>query len=256
MRSASFDKFVDLFPDATPKELAAWADYVNVASGRGNLAKFSRVAENLSLVLFAPRFATSRIEYPFLAFKQITRGNRRVAKAITKEYVKVAIGGVTALKLAEMVSGVDVGLDPRDSDFGKVVVGNTRIDIWAGLAQPSRLIMRMLMALTDELGTTSPGRGQRPIDPLDEIQRFVKYKLAPWITVSSELVTGKSVVGEKRGKGETLLRAPMPIVAEDIIDAWQDTHNIGATVGLGAASVFGVGISTHEPKSRRQGPRR
>ena len=273
MRSAAYEKIAKAHPEASPAELAAWADYINVASGRGNLAKMGRVADVLSGVFFAPRFASSRIEYPFLAAKQLIKGNRRVAWWITKEYVKNAMAGLTALKLAEM-AGAEVGLDPRSGDFGKLVIGNTRVDIWAGMAQPARLITRSYLAFHDRAKGSRPPK-TRPIDPIGEFGRFTGYKLAPWITVLNELATGQTIVGEERtfipdltmprfsslkefraSMGEnlegamknTFFRAPLPISAEDIWDAWEDEENLAKTAGFGTLSIFGVGINTHEPK--------
>ncbi|MDD5353484.1 MAG: hypothetical protein PHS93_10010, partial [Candidatus Omnitrophica bacterium] len=57
IRTGAFDEFAQKYPNATKAELTAWANYVNVATGRGDLGKFNGAANGLSLVLFSPRFS-------------------------------------------------------------------------------------------------------------------------------------------------------------------------------------------------------
>ncbi|GAF81458.1 unnamed protein product, partial [marine sediment metagenome] len=133
MRSAAFDQFLKKYPNATHAELTAWADAVNVFSGRGNVGKYANTANILSTFIFAPRFAISRAQTPYVFFKYIKMP--RVRAEIAKDLVSTAGLGATVLTLAHL-SGADVGLNPRDPDFGKIRIGDTRLDVWGGVQQP------------------------------------------------------------------------------------------------------------------------
>lgn len=264
IRTAVFDKFLESHPNATRAELEAMADYINVSTGRGNLGKS---AEALSYFFFAPRFAVSRIQTPWSLIKHWDKP--RVRAEIAKDMVAFAGAGGAALALASL-AGAKVGLDPRDSDFGKIVIGDTHIDLWAGFQQPMRLLMSIGMVATDRMGITGQQLldSEKTGDPVDMFERFLEFKASPAITIPRELFTGKSAVGDvpppmlswlregitgkkynekKIAPEETLLRSVMPIVVESVADAFRK-DGAGKAALTGALEFFGAGTSTY-PKS-------
>ena len=285
MRVDAFDSFLKDFPNATKAELAAWADYVNVASGRGNLGKFAAVTETLSAVFFAPKFAVSRVQTPLAWFKHMEQP--RVRKRIAQSYANLASFGVTTLLMAEL-AGFEVGMDWRDPDFGKIRVGDTRIDVFGGLQQPIRLALRIGAVATDVVGITE---SDKVTNPLDLLYQLGSYKLAPAITVPLGALTGKTVIHTPVGLSEegrefleenlglpdstsagvdvalgissAALRALMPMVIEDVGDAFLNDYRVvdstgtvtfdwlkGAKkAGVVAPLVFlGVGSSTYRDR--------
>jgi hypothetical protein len=254
LRAAAFDEFVQKYPNATQEELEAWANWVNVASGRGDLGKFTQAANVLSLGIFAPRFAVSRIQTPYMIIKHWQQP--RVRKEIAKNYAALGAVGMVALSLAAL-AGAEVGDDPREPDFGKIKIGNTRFDIWAGLQQPARVVVRIGIGLTDKFGITGQNLSERQkdIDPLDFIGRFAAYKLAPSVTLPRELYTGKTIVGEDVTPIETLAKAITPLVVDDIYDAYKQ-GDIGVTAAAGVATFLGVGVATYGKEKELEDIRR
>jgi hypothetical protein len=244
MRTSMFDEFVGRFPNATYAELKAYANWINVCTGRGDLKP--GVATGLSTVLFAPRFAISRVQTPFMICKHWK--DPRVRKEIAKDAVKVATTGAAALALAGW-AGVEVGDDPRSADWGKIKIGDTRIDIWGGIQQPMRVIARIGMGVTDKAGWTGKElwESQKNIDPIDIIYRFSSYKLAPSITIPKELYTGKTMVGEKVTPSQTAVRTILPMFIEDVRDAYREVGT-GQAISVGALTFMGVGASTYPSK--------
>ncbi len=218
LRKGKFDAFLHDFPNATDEELKAWADYVNVTTGRGKLGREAAVKTFLDLVFFSVRFAKSR----FQALGAIHKNRKlpRVRKRIAGELVKIAGFASSVLGLA-VLFGAEVGTDLRDSDFGKIVIDKTRIDPFFGLLQPIRLILRMGLGLGDAAGFTGKHLSNREneSDLLETIQRFIGFKLSPAVTLTNELLTGRTAVGEPRTRAQTLKNAVKPIVLEDIQEA-------------------------------------
>lgn len=242
MRVSVFDGFLAKYPNATRVELTALAETINVFSGRGRLK--ANTAENLSLFLWAPRFAVSRFQAPFQFFR--TLKTPRVRNEVAKAIVRTATTGAMILGMAKL-SGLEVGTNPRDSDFGKIVIENTRIDIWGGVQQPMRLIAQLGLAGTDAVGFTE---AKRDIDPIDLVARFAEYKLAPHIGLVSELVTGETAVGEQTTPTEAAFRSVLPLFYQDVIDAYKIDGVRGAAITV-PTGFLGVGVATFQ-KGRKK----
>ncbi|KKN37996.1 hypothetical protein LCGC14_0757610, partial [marine sediment metagenome] len=253
LRVAAFDQFLELYPNTTTEESRAWADFVNISSGRGHLGRLAPVANELSLVFFAPRFAVSRVQTPLMIFKYWHLP--RVRKEIAKDQAAVVGLGLTVLGLAAL-AGAAVGLDPRDPDFGKIRIGNTRIDIWGGVQQPARVIARIILGLTDRTGLTGRHltKSEKEINPLEILGRFTAFKIAPTISIPLELYRGRTAVGEEVTPSETAVRAILPMVFEDIYEGFRESLPKAA---LAAGSAFlGLGVATYgDRQAARGGPR-
>ena len=234
VRTSAFDAFLVNHPNATSEELTAFADYVNVSTGIGNLGRFGAVADELQLVFFSPKFAVSRFQTPLAIGKHWSQP--RVRKEIARDMVKFASTGGMVLALAAL-AGADVEWrDPDDPDWGKLRIGNTRRDIWGGFLQPARLIARNAKALFT---------GGADFTPTESLGRFASYKFSPAITTPIELLKGKTAVGEETTALKTLLKIPIPFVYEDIHDAWKEEGAItGAEVAI--ETLLGVGVNTYQ----------
>lgn len=241
-RVGMFDDFLRRYPNATLEELKSWASFVNITTGVGDFGRFPQVASVLSPFVFAPKFSASRIEYPFQLLTKWK--NPRVRKEIAKDYAANMGLAITILTMAKL-AGAEIGIDPEDSDFGKIKVGNTRVDIFAGVQQPVRAGLRVLLQAAGALGVG----GIKPFNPLDIVWRFSSYKLSPLITIPTELIRGKTIVGEERERWETLAMSVVPMVFEDMFDAYFEA-GIGRAAWVAPLVVLGMGVSTYEKRLR------
>lgn len=262
LRVAAFDQFLAKHPNATPAELRGWADFINKASGRGDFGKYAGVGDLLALGFFAPKFALSRIQAPLALVGKKQRGLPRVQKAIAKELVATTALGVTTLTLAHF-AGLEVGLDPDESDWGKIRFGDTRVDIFAGIQQPTRATYRVMRSALDATGLTDNVL-RRDEDPYDIIEQFAEFKAAPVVSAIHSLITGKSAVGEDRTPWEVLYRSGVPIVVEGIIDEaleWDSPLSVPKvntkalkdpeTYAGPALDFFGIGANQYEDRISR-----
>jgi len=248
LRTAVFDDFVARNPNATDPELTAWADWINVATGRGSPGRLAAVGTELSTILFAPRFAISRFQVPMALFKHWQEP--RVRREIAKDYAATMTVGLTALALAAL-AGASVSLDPREPDFGKIRTGDTRLDIWGGMLQPARLMARLMLGATDRMGVTGQelSESEIAVDPLALLGQFATFKLSPIVTVPVELYRGRDVVGQPHTPPQTALNAIVPIVLRDVLDAYR-SQDPARTAALGAFSLLGLGVSTYGERER------
>lgn len=234
IRTSAFDHFMEKNPNATQLEMRAMADYINVSTGIGNLGRAGAIAEELQLIFFSPKFAASRVQTPWALKKYWELP--RVRKQIARDMAGVISTGGMILMLAKL-AGFEVSLfDPDDPDWGKIRIGNIRIDIWEGFQQPARVVARLAIA---------PFKADVEFNPLEILGRFAAFKLSPVVTVPVELIRGETAVGEERTVIETLIRTTMPMVLEDIEDAWKEEGVIGG-IGVGALVIPGVSVSTYK----------
>ena len=122
----------------------------------------------------------------------------------------------TTLLLAGL-AGFKVGTDPEESDFLKIIIGETRIDILGGLQQPMRV---MLLAMLKTLDTAGAIKMEKDVDLFNAVSRFVRYKFAPTISIPLELMQGKDAIGQETGILNTFSRNITPLALADIVDIY------------------------------------
>tara|TARA_X000001382_G_scaffold24608_1_gene15309 strand:- start:1680 stop:9830 length:8151 start_codon:yes stop_codon:yes gene_type:complete len=245
LRTGLFDDFVNKHPDAPPEALEAYANYINVCTGRGSLKQFSGAAEALSYAFFSPRFAVSRVQAPFTA-AAIVVGNKGEYAGLRKEVARqwfFLIGtGLAIINLA-ILAGAEGEDDPEDTDFGKIQLGSQRWDIFGGLVQPARIMalaVKSVYAGFDEDVEVDK-------DAYKELTKFIEYKFNPVVNITRELITQKdSFTGQDidftnpEDLKEQALSTFMPIVVQTFFDAAEEDLNAVETGMSVVPEIFGV----------------
>ncbi len=258
LRVGVFDKFVEAYPNATTAELRAYADALNKITGRGDLGRAAggKIGAALNVTLFAPKFTASRFQAPWTIKKYWSMP--RVRNQIAKDFAKTIAAGAGILALAKL-AGYAVNIDdPRNPDWGKIKVGNTTYDVWGGFLQPARMMARLLIYGTDRAGLTGQMKTDQEkygIEPLDIIENFAEYKAGPAVNIPNQLLTGKSMVGEKlETPQDWALQNLTAFWLRDAYDAYQDA-GFGKAAGVSLATIVGMGANTYElseMKTRRE----
>ena len=197
------------------QDLAKW---INIASGRGSLGRLERSMDALGQGFFAPRFWAARLQTPFAWIKM----HPAVRKQYAREMASLAgVGlGVTALAGA---AGADIETDMRHTDFGKLRVGHTRVDISGGFQPHVRFVAQIAGGLpwthtyerkgkrvydlgpvwkTGARKTMSgeikplTGTGPFPESRLSTIGKYVSSKTSPPVRLLIELLEGKDMMGD------------------------------------------------------------
>ena len=242
MRAMTFDRYAAMwegqnYPLETYKQLAA---LINWATGRGPVGKAASLTPALNAVFFSTRLQTSRAAMLF-------GGAKFTSPPVRKAYARMMLmffgtmGSIVAL--GEIVGLWKTETDPRSSDFGKIRIGNTRLDPWAGF-QP---IMRLIAQLITGERKTATGRVQ-DIGRMETLERFFRSKASPAFGLAWDMVEGETFIGEAlsleaEGVGEQVYQRLTPLFIQDLIDAIKEEGWIGGFIAIPAA--FGVGAVTY-----------
>lgn len=249
LRADLFDKLTEGRNLKDP-ELVAIGNYINLATGRGKLGQAEKAAGVLATGLFSPRNVASRFE--LLAGEPLWHGSSTTRKLIAKEYAKF-IGGVGTILALGVAAGGTVEKDSRSSDFGKLKFGNTRIDLWSGLAQATTILSKVGTAVARNVGITNAPDLKSTSSELYQksdagqvagnIGNFLRYKLAPVPAAALDIVTGKDALGNDTTPTSVAGKLAVPLVMQDI---YQSIREKGVPKGaaLGLLSMFGARIQS------------
>ena len=252
----------------TDAEAAVIANYVNVATGRGDLGKATQAATTLATVFFAPRYVWSRFQ--LLTGQPLRKaGNTwRTRKLIATEYARSLGGlglfyGTMGVALTAMLGdpGKDkkwnIETDPRSSDFGKIRIGNSRIDPMMGLQQAAVLLARF----SPWNGGIKTRTGE--IQPIDgsTLFRFLETKVSPPLgfginayRLLREKLGGKkakNVVGEQITGWSLAEQISVPLSFRDVWRAMKEQGIPGGTA-LSLLNMLGVAVQTYADKNNKE----
>lgn len=228
------------------------ADFANCATGSSTLGGLENSASFLSHIMLAPRFFWSRMQFftgwPML--KAAYYGDKTSSQMMLKSYVKQVCGIAVVTALAEAGGNAAYGPgsvrfyrnpfseDPDERfNVGRMRVGNTMIDITAGLGKP----FRYATALAEPLLAAHQDRPS--LKRADQtLLGIAGGSLAP---IPSALVSSAQVyTGSKDANGE-LSKFIYPWSWSDMHRAFQDEGMDKATA-ISLMNVFGAGGYTME----------
>jgi hypothetical protein len=252
----------------TEADRAGLANVINHFTGRGDLPHMGDTATAiLNGAFFSPRFAISRVQSVGDALGGLRPGASLASREATADMLKFVGAGITILTLAQL-GGAKVGLDPRSSDFGKIQIGNTSVDIWGGEQQLARYGAQLLTG--QRVTATGKNAGKLEDQPRsDTLQRLIRSKLAPTTGTLNDIFgvvggggpTKKDREGNAtRGFGDQIIGRNFigePVTPNDLPGTlatslgWQDVAQNGP---LGALSLLGFGVQHIDSNAPAAGP--
>jgi hypothetical protein len=254
MRADLFNQGADLFADQgktfenSPELYKGLARFINNATGRGGLGPLEQSAQVLNTAFFSPRLIASRLNLINPVF--YTKLPKEVRIMALKDMAKLVGFGASILGLAA-AAGAQVEKDPRSSDFGKIKVGNTRWDMWGGFQQYARIFAQLMSGQTksSNTGEVYDLKGDKfPYKTrLDQLGSFFRGKLAPVPGLAVDLLAGKNVVGQEIDPVNKAYELFVPMIAQDIQDAWKE-QGAKSLLTVGVPSSLGVGVTTYDQK--------
>jgi hypothetical protein len=248
LRSDTFNSYVGKWLDSgmTTEEVTSHAtvlaDFINKATGRGNLMGLERsgtAQQVLNAAFFSPRFVASRVQVPWTVFTKDAQARGMIAKNLGVFFG----GGMAALTLIKASGAADVELNPTSTDFGKIKIGNTRIDFWGGFQPLARYTAQFL---TDT--RTSITGATQEVNKLETLGRFTESKLSPTTGLILSYLRENNFIGQPVGTPEedtlgTSLNMVTPMFLQDLITGFMDSGLLGA--GLSSLSGVGASVTTY-----------
>jgi len=246
------------------------AEYINIANGRGSSGVGRWVGPGANTIFFAPRYAISRLQY--LAGQPIWGAKTKIGRKLAaKEYART-LGGAAVVYAMGIVAGLlngqsieeTISFDPRDSDFGKIKIGNTRIDPLFGLLQWTRLLARestgttvnrkgMVRPLRDVFRIGGPLPKRTATEPTGQkvAWQFGVSKLAPYPAITARFIDGEAYGGKQFSFKDELVNAHMPMTYGDVYDAMVE-QGVAKGTAIAVLAIFGMGVQTYDENAKRE----
>jgi hypothetical protein len=232
----------------------------NALTGRGNLPDMLKKQQGiLGTILFAPRLLWSRVEVPAKLMydwkNPLSRQAWKMAAKGVAGAIAANVGVLGSMKLIGDATGqIDVEIDPRSTDFGKIRIGETRLDFFGGY-QP---IMRYgAQFIVGQRKTTVAGEIY-PIGRFGVVKDFIRTKLSPIVGMGVDAVTGETMLGDPiTGDivgNESELTAYIdnhltPMFIQDMKEALAESGPLGAFMALPGA--FGASVMSYAYPSQK-----
>ncbi len=245
-----------------PEFLKKLSKYINSTTGRGDIGNLGDSAKWINGMFFSPKLWKSRIDfmnpgwYYKLGIKDLEGPE---AKFVRREAIRAliqSIGMVSTVLTLGGLAGAKVMRDPRSTDFGKMRLGNTRLDIAGGFQQEIRLFSQVVTGTkidttTGKHESLRSGKFGAPT-ALDQVFRFIQGKASPPAGVGLDLLRGTTFQGDPLTVKKEAYEKLMPLVLQDMRDIYHEHH--GGMNGFEYAlagyplAAMGTGVQTYPPK--------
>ena len=228
--------------------------FVNSLTSRGSLGRFESAGNVVNNVLFSGR--KLRSDFDFLTAHL---GSKKVDPFLKKKaavnLVRTISGTGAILTLSNIVLPGSVNLNPTNSDFGQVKVGDTRFDVTGGM----RWLPILATRLTDAVFTNLGGNRIFPEDgyigggkgAIDVVTNFFENKLSPALQVAMDIGRGYTKFDkEELNFWRELEEALVPLPIQNIWEGADNNKraNIALIIILDA---LGVSANTYEKKTKK-----
>lgn len=229
------------------KELKSLGQFINTASGRGNLGSLEKHAQSLGEALFSPRLWKSRLDMLNPAYYAKLKGPaRKYALQSAGSFAAIA-GAVLGLAVA---AGASVETDARSSDFLKIKVGDSRYDILGGFQQNLVFAWRQLSgqkkssttgAVTD-LNSGKYGAANR----LSVLSDLIRNKENPVLSAGQQILKGTDKSGNPVNPLTTIGNLFVPLNIQDTYDTAKSTGSLPkALLKSTVPGTVGIGVNTY-----------
>jgi hypothetical protein len=253
--------------EKNPEVFKAMADFVNNSTGRGTGGRaFENSAAALSSVFFSPRLIKSRLNlFNPVYYYKLPPSVRAIALKRMSKLIATSTMMVSLLAIAAAGSGGDdeddlkIELDPRSSDFAKIRMGDTRIDILGGFQPYFRTFVQAIRGEKKDIETgeikklnTDFGGATR----MSVISNLFTNKFSPISRTIYEYLSKydyqKEADAAKEGKYSAYTDLAVPIYLQGIGDLYDEQGlNI---LWLTPLSIFGFDVQKYDKNPGKGNP--
>ena len=201
------------------------------------------------LILWAPKMLKGNIDVLTAhAGQHISPFARRQA---AYNLAGMIVTNAVIMAIANAIKPGSTTTDTNSSDFGKIKVGNTRIDHTGGAASLVVLASRMLTGeyTSSVTGIKSEyGAGYGEVSRFDAFIDFLTGKTAPFTRMLIDFAKEETFEGRSPTFGSAVGGITVPISIQNFIKL-KDDSSVAAVLGA-ILDVFGVSANTYAPRER------
>ena len=234
----------------------------NLSTGRTNITnkKVRAILPFLTAGFFSPQLNMARFEFLGRSSKALvamipgkwTGKSTPASRIMASQLLTFIAAGGMVMTLASMM-GLKVEKDWHSSDFGKIILGRLRVDVWGGYQQ----IVRTVVQIASGKGKAVSSGEHFTKNRLESFGRFIQSKLNPPVSLGVELLSGKTFLGEPipdfKNTAEftrwALYEKFTPLFTQDTIDAVRFAQSKAANAVVFPLAFLGVGVQTYAPNA-------
>lgn len=239
-----------LTPENALKTYQDVGKVINWSTGRADLGALERLPAMATSIFFSPRNLVAKWQTMNIT-NNIKMGVWSPAsKLLLKQQLATVAQGIMFLNMARLM-GAEVETDPRSSDFGKIKIGDTRIDLWGGFQQNAVLLARMAYGVSGQPTMVSTTTGEEYDKEIGNLLiDYFRNKLSPPMAMGTDILFGSRYRGGDESFGNEVQQRIMPLVWQDFLEA-QKELGWGA-LGTTLLGFYGAGTQTYKPEPRKK----
>lgn len=224
------------------------ANLVNIFTGRGDLGRLNSLTAELNTTFFSPRKISAHVNM----FRPKNFLSPKISNTARQAHIRQLSGSIAMsigmLSLAKQF-GARVTTEPTNSDFGKIIIGDSRIDVTGGNGTYAVLLARTLAGKTTSSTSGKEyqlGTGYKPTTRLDLAARFARNKLSPIASFAANLYGGIDYKGDPINVKDEATNRMRPLIISSIIEMSASDADNDIMAMLILFELFGFGVQTYD----------
>lgn len=199
----------------------------------------------VNAILFSPRKVQSSLQI----LNPVTYLNPKTSKTARLAALRNLIGStgiVASIITAATFLGddsVEYEEDPRSSDFGKIKVGDARVDISGGMSGYVIAIARIMSGETKSTVTgitTKLGEGFNR-DETAVAASFIRNKFSPMASLIVDIIVGENAIGQKKTIPQSTLDRLKPMFLNNLVEIY--TNDVKYREAMAILALFGSNVN-------------
>lgn len=264
MRQRALDQMVLIWEKANPEQsvpddvFQQMIDIINSGTGWGDINYLGSYAPALQQTAFSMRAKSGLVQYPINLIKAATSGDPTLRRIAAQQFASwmamnaVVLGaasgvGALAVEGAERTTGAE--LNPYSPNWGKIVFGKQKIDIWQGYQPIARLIWQLATGKKQPPGYQSP----TGVNRFDLPYNYIRAQLSPGATIVNDIIgsgRGRGILGDSVTGKDYWIDAAGPLFVGDAVESLKEYGLLGIP---GAALAFeGIRLGTYGESEHSQ----
>lgn len=224
------------------------ANVVNNFTGGARVGRVEGAVPTLNAVFFSPRKIMSTLKMIDPRTYLDPRISKTARLAATRNLIGSLAISSTVIALSNLLGSDKPETDPTSSDFGKIRVGDTRLDVSGGNANYVNLLSRIWTGRIKGSAGYSRKIGDFGVPTQAElVGNFLRYKASPNASLLIDAVIGSNAIGEKKTIPQSVIDRFKPMFANSVVELLKSDTNGKFVFALGA--LFGGGLNTYKQET-------